>query len=92
MKKIWVIVAGLAAFSLLAAADLGAQGRGKGPGGGKKKPPVKRDGDNRDDVKSGKSDRPGDGNSGQGDDLHRKRRPNKEGKRDGDRPKKDGEG
>lgn len=36
-------------------------------------------GDNRDDRRSGRVDRPGDGNSGQGDDLHRPDHP------DGDR-------
>jgi hypothetical protein len=33
---------------------------------------AKQRGDNRDDLRSGKVDRIGDGNSGQGDDLHRK--------------------
>ena len=104
MRKLWTTVAALAVFSLAAAPDLQAQGRGKGQGNGKGKPPVKRGGDNRDDARSGKVDRPGDGNSGQGDDLHRKRhkgspqngdQPRKRGKRsDGDgarrRDKKDG--
>lgn len=94
MKKILTTVAGLAVLCLLAPADLEAQGRGKG-----KKPPVKRGGDNQDDAKSGKKDRVGDGNSGQGDDLHRKRKgPPPEGDQprkrrpdgDADQPKKRG--
>lgn len=36
-----------------------------------------QDGDNRDDHKSGKTDRKGDGNSGHGDDLHRKPPPDR---------------
>lgn len=58
-----------------------------GKGTGINKPFPERRGDNRDDTRSGKIDRPGDGNSGQGDDKNRPSKDkftppsNKEGKR-----------
>jgi len=44
-------------------------------GGSSANTPDKRRGDNRDDAKSGKVDRPGDGNSGQGNDKDARLRP-----------------
>lgn len=57
MKKLWIGLAVMAAMALPMAA-VAQNGKGKG--------------DNKDDQKSGKVDRKGDGNSGQGDDLHKK--------------------
>ncbi|OHB76717.1 MAG: hypothetical protein A2Z34_00810 [Planctomycetes bacterium RBG_16_59_8] len=87
MKKVMaiVMVSGLLAF--LADATFANEG-GKGANGGRpalegkkgdtpklegqENPGQPRRGDNRDDLKSGKKDRIGDGNSGQGDDLNQK--------------------
>jgi hypothetical protein len=72
MRKLKNLPASLAALAACAAFALAAHAQdGKG--------------DNRDDHRSGKTDRKGDGNSGHGDDLHRKHPPHGKGDR-GDCP------